>query len=331
MFEDRKKLYKKLEKSRDSKLLTYITGDRRGLETEIHSETIDYFVAHLDKIGVVKKITLFLYTRGGNTLAGWNIINLIRQYCDELEIIVPFKCQSTGTLMCLGAEKIIMTKQATLGPIDPSINTSLNPHIDGAPPHVRYPVSVEAINGFVEFAKNELGITSEKEKAQILLKLSDKIHPLVLGQVYRTRSQIQMLASRLLRAQLTDQDKIEEVISFLCSGSGSHDYTINRREAEKRLNLSIEKPDYPLYELIKATYDDISEELELTTSYDPNHILAGANEKDYLFKRALVESLPGGCHSFVSEGRIQRIIPPVGNGPHTIQDQRAFEGWRKIA
>ena len=59
-----------------------------------------------------------MYTRGGNTLAGWSIINLIRQFCDELEIIIPSKAHSTGTLMALGANSIIMTKQATLGPID---------------------------------------------------------------------------------------------------------------------------------------------------------------------------------------------------------------------
>ena len=55
MYADRKKLYSQLELKRDSKLLIYITGDRPGLETQIHPEVYDFFVNHLDKIGIVQK------------------------------------------------------------------------------------------------------------------------------------------------------------------------------------------------------------------------------------------------------------------------------------
>ncbi|MDD2238209.1 MAG: ATP-dependent Clp protease proteolytic subunit [Kiritimatiellae bacterium] len=132
MYTQRKQLIQELEASRESRVLCYVTGDRRGLETQISSETYDLFVNHLDTIGPVKRISLYLYTRGGDTLAAWSIINLIRQFADELEVIVPSKCHSAGTLMCLGANSIIMTKQATLGPIDPSVNNPLNPQIPRA-------------------------------------------------------------------------------------------------------------------------------------------------------------------------------------------------------
>lgn len=58
-------LYTRLEADRDAKLLVYVTGDRRGLETQISSEVTDLFVQHLDKIGVVKRLVLLLHTRGG--------------------------------------------------------------------------------------------------------------------------------------------------------------------------------------------------------------------------------------------------------------------------
>src|SRR5574341_749615 len=77
MYVDRKSLYSQLEQLRSSKLIIYITGDRPGLETRIHSEIYDFFVNHLDKIGVVPKISLYLYTRGGVTLAAWSLVNLI--------------------------------------------------------------------------------------------------------------------------------------------------------------------------------------------------------------------------------------------------------------
>jgi 1,4-dihydroxy-2-naphthoyl-CoA synthase len=89
MYNERLELYKEIENRRNSKLLVYITGDRPGFETQIHPEILDYFIDHLDKIGNAEKISLLLYTRGGNTLAAWSLVNLIRQFCDEFEVIIP--------------------------------------------------------------------------------------------------------------------------------------------------------------------------------------------------------------------------------------------------
>lgn len=75
-YTDRKKLYRDVEKERKSKVISYITGDRSGMETRIHREVLDLFVDHLDRIGPVPKITLILYTIGGDTSASWSIINL---------------------------------------------------------------------------------------------------------------------------------------------------------------------------------------------------------------------------------------------------------------
>ena len=87
MLKDRLENYKKIEKLRNSKLLVYITGDRPGFETQIHPEILDYFINHLDNLKKERKITLLLYTRGGNTLAAWSLTNLIRQFCDEFEVL----------------------------------------------------------------------------------------------------------------------------------------------------------------------------------------------------------------------------------------------------
>lgn len=330
MFKDRIDNYKLLETRRDSKLLVYITGDRPGLETQIHQEILDYFINHLDIINDCKKISLFLYTRGGNTLTAWSLVNLIRQFCDHFEVIIPLKAHSAGTLISIGADSILMTKQATLGPIDPSLNTPLNPQIPGLPPTTTIPVSVEAINGFIALAREELNIRGKNEFTSILNKLTDKIHPLVLGEVYRARDQIKMLASKLLSKQIKDKKKLRNIISFLCSESGSHDYTINRREARDELGLNIEKPDDSLYLLIKAIYDDIQNELQLTQKYDPRQVLGSQQQVSYSFRRALIESISGGSDFFVSEGTL--VQSTVQTQPNVvkiaIEDHRDYEGWK---
>lgn len=328
MYKDRLELYKKLEACRGSKLLVYVTGDRRQLETKIHSESLDFFIHHLDIIGDVEKISLLLYTRGGDALASWSIANLIRQFCKQFEVIIPSKAHSGGTLISLGADAILMTKQATLGPIDPSVQNALNPIVPGGPPNAKVPVSVEAINGYLEFARNALGESADL--SGIVLHLSQQVHPLVLGDAYRARSQIQMLARKLLSKQVNDEERLQRILQFLCSESGSHDYTINRREARDELGLRIEKPDDSLYQLIKAIYDDIADELKLTTPFDPNLELGGSNQVSYSFRRALVESIAGGCHTFASEGSLskQQVQVQPGIVQEAINDRRSFEGWR---
>lgn len=356
----RRAIYEQIEASRDSKVIAYVTGDRPGLETQIHPETVDLFVHHLDLIGVTKKISLVLYTRGGSTLAAWSIVNLLRHFCDHLEVIVPTKAQSAGTLIAMGADAIVMTKQATLGPIDPSINTPLNPMVAPGSPQ-RVPVSVEAINGFLEFSK--LGGDGMPPEA-LVAELTRQVHPLVLGSAFRARAQIRMLGRRLLQHHMNDPAKIDKLLDFLCSESGSHDYTIFRREARNELGLNILKPTSDEYLVLKRFAGDIGKELQLAEPLDQNAILdraaravpapaiapvqipVGASPQviaqlaaaavppsppvRYKHRRALLESLSGGTHVHVSEGELhrQKLPHPSGVLQDAIVDRKIFEGWR---
>lgn len=328
MYSDRVPLYKELEAARESRVIVYVTGDRRQLETQMASEVLDFFVQHLDKIGVVEKISLLLHTRGGETLSAWTLVNLLRTFCDHLEVIVPSKAHSAGTLICLGADTVLMTKQATLGPIDPSVNTPLNPQIPGGQPTAKVPVSVEDVNSFLDYARHSIG--DGGDLGIVFERLAQEIHPIVLGNAFRAMSQIRMLGRRLLANHMKDEDVMEKILDFLCSESGSHDYTINRREARNELGLPIETPTWDLYGLIKKLYDDVAAELELATPYDPNLILAGQNTASYSLTRALIESAEGGSHSFISEGNLKRqqIQLKPGLVQDAIDDKREFEGWR---
>jgi hypothetical protein len=328
MYSDRRSLYDDLAEARSGQVLVYVTGDRPGLEAQVHPEVLDLFVHHLDKLGQVEKIVLVLHTRGGNTLAAWSIVNLIRQFCSEFEVVVPSKAHSAGTLICLGADRIVMTKQATLGPIDPSVNGPLNPQIPGAPQNARFPVSVEAINGYVEFLKAELG-EEQNGLAGLLQQLSQQVHPLVLGNAYRSRSQIRMLAKKLITRQVTQEEQVERVLAFLCSESGSHDYAIYRQEARDELGLRVERPDDDGYRLIKQIYDDVATELELTVPYDPMIMAASGPERRYSFRRGLIESVSGGSHVYRTEGvlRRQQVQQRPGLVQNAVQDERTSERW----
>lgn len=326
MRKERLENYKKLETLRKSKLLVYITSDRQNAETNIGADILAPFANHLDTLGDVEKITLYLYSNGGSTLAGWSLVNLIRSFCKDFEVIIPFRCQSTATLISLGTDRIVMTKQGTLGPIDPSTNGLMNPLVNHNGQSIRVPVSVEHVNGYVEMAKDDFGIKSSEELKDIYLKLTDHIHPLSLGNVYKSKAQIKMLAEKMLKYHKIDASNIPKVISFLCSESGSHDYTIYRKEAKEELGLNIEKPNDELYAIIKAVYQDIETELELRNPFNANVLLAVKNPYQYSLRRALIESVDAGCDVFLSEGTLAKHSLPTGQV--ATQDNRIFEGWK---
>lgn len=321
MYINRIEQYRLLEKEFDAKVLSYITSDRPGFETQIAQDVIDIFIAKLDKLGTVHRIVLFLYTRGGDTAAAWNIVNLLRMYCEELWVIVPHKAHSAGTIISLGADKIIMTKQATLGPIDPSLNSPLNPVLPNNP-KTTMPVSVEAVKGYIGLAMDEFDIKDDNALASVLIKLSETVHPLVLGQVHRTRAQIKMLAVKLLKNQVADKESVTKIVDFLCSDSGSHDYTINRREAKTTLGLNIEKPTNGQYIIIKKIYDDFCDELGFGQTFNPQQV-----QGVYAIKRAFIESTYGDSDFFVTEGRTSMIN--TQNGQPAIKNEKLFEGWRQ--
>ena len=226
-----------------------------------------------------------------------------------------------------------MTKQAALGPIDPSVNNPLNPQATIGGQSKQVPVSVESVRGYLDAAREELKIKGEQALTSVLLNLTSHIHPLVLGEIFRTQAQIRFLAEKLLPRQVEDKDKIKSIINFLCADSGSHDYTIDRREAAD-LGLNIEKPSDELYRLMRKIHLSYARELKLLEPYTPQPYLAGSKVNSpvpYTITRALVEGTVGGCYGFVSEGNLMRVQVQTNNGTQEgVKDERTFEGWRKL-
>lgn len=70
-----------------------------------------------------KGVTLILDAPGGDGLAAERIIQVCRSYSgtSEFETIVPARAKSAATMVCLGANKILLSPTSELGPIDPQI------------------------------------------------------------------------------------------------------------------------------------------------------------------------------------------------------------------
>ena len=112
--ENRKEIIKELEKAINARILTLVTGDRQGMETRIAPDVLPLVTEHISHIGSQNELALFVYTPGGDTIAGWGLVNLLRQYCKKLKVLIPFRSLSCGTLISLGADEIVMGKHGLL-------------------------------------------------------------------------------------------------------------------------------------------------------------------------------------------------------------------------
>ncbi len=315
--EERLNIIREIEQERESRVLTFITGDRKGLETRIATDSFPFCLEHLMKMGHQKQIDLYLYSTGGMTMAGFALVNLIRQFCEIFNVIVPFKALSCATLIALGADNIYMTKIGQLSPIDPSVNHSLGPHTSIPGQQAKLvPVNVEDVSSYFDLAKNELGLKDEESLVTVFETLSRNIHPLTLGAINRSREQIRFLAKTLLSNHMKDPAKIDKIVETLVRGRFSHDYLIGHKEAKEVLGLKIRDMSKTLDKKVMELYQEYDKVLQLSVPYNPEIIL-GANEvATGNFNGAIIES-GNLTHVFRTVKEVKRVslAPPVVPSP----------------
>ena len=305
------KLIREIEEATDSRMLVYITGDRKNLETKIAHDALPFCLNHLMRMENPDSISLFLYSTGGLTMAGYSLANLIREYCKKFITIIPFKAMSCATLIAIGADEIIMTRIGQLSPIDPSVPHILGPRVSEDPNAPPVPVSVEDVMNYLDLAKNELGIKDQDLLERIYDRLSQEIHPLALGSVYRIKTQILFLAKSLLSTHMENESKIDKIVNTLYRGRYSHDYPIGRKEADKVIGLPIREEDSQLESLVIQLYGHYDKLLELSVPFNPELALGGEKSKTVSFNRAIIESY-GLSHVFRSTHQFRRVelTPP---------------------
>ena len=191
------------------------------------------------KTRAAKGVDLFIHSNGGSGTVPWRIVNLIREYTKQFTVLVPHHAFSAATLVALGADKVIMHKMGCLGPIDPSVTNPFNPAHPQNPAQL-IPISVEDVSAYFALIKDDIGIQHEDELIQAVIALTEKIHPLALGNIQRSHKQSRMIATKLLRKHMPETESehaIEKLVENLKSNLFFHGHPINREEARTDLKI----------------------------------------------------------------------------------------------
>lgn len=316
--EDRIKIIKELEKKRGSRIITYITSDRRNLTTRLAQDSVRIIYRHLMKIDTVDKIDLFLYTTGGNLMAPIRIVHLIREHCKAFEVLVPHRAMSAGTLLCLGADNIVMGSLGEISPVDPSTANAFNPQ-DPLNPSSRIPISVEDVRAYLSLAREQAAITSEDSIVEVFKGLTKEINPIALGNVHRVYSEIKILVESLLKTHMTSDDeklKIAPIVEAL-TNKYTHDYPMCRQEAVE-IGLKVAEPESGVEELMMNLFSKYEESLVLQEPFNPEALLGDQENASFSFETAYIES-EKRTDTFKQEGVINRIRQTPQTPPQLAQ------------
>lgn len=327
----RMRLIRKIENTRNSRVIVYYTGDRQGQQIRIAGDIHPFCFNHLQKIREVDKIDLFLYSPGGITMAGYGLVNLMREFCEEFNVIIPFRALSCATLVALGANEIVMTKNAMLSPIDPSVEHPLAPTVDLGQGPKLVPVNVEDAISFIKLAKEEAGLKEDSSLSKVFERLSTEVHPLTLGAVARSREEIGFLAQSLLQCHMDDEERIKKIVQTLTRERFSHGYLISRREAKETLDLNIVDAEQNniLNKTILALHNEYDELLSLRIPYHPELYLGQNNQTTVQLNRGILESR-NWTHVYRSSFHVQRVqvtVPPSPVPTTAYQGRSLGESW----
>jgi hypothetical protein len=288
-------------------------------------DIVPLFKKILEGHGKQEKITLLLNTNGGNLDTPWPLVNLIREYSDEFEVVVLDKALSAGTLISMGADRIIMSEYSHLSPIDPATNI---PDKDKKTPKK---LEIEDIVAYIEFVKNKIGISNQGALAEVTKELTREIDPTILGSANRAHSLIRILAQKLLALRKVKLEKknARSIIEQLTEKMFSHNHLINRREArEIGFGDSIEFADGETKSLSAAILEEINKSFKIEEIFDPLQLVpAGQDRAEFSIPRAIVASSNMKYH-FNSYFQVSKGVAP--SGETNINVNHVKGGWELL-
>jgi hypothetical protein len=342
----------RLQTLRDSKVLLYFLSDRRspipvpGINTIFATEPQLLIYDHLKRLGHIPRLDLVIHTSGGDLNAVWPLVNLCRDMSDHFSIIVPFRSLSAGTLLCLGAEEVLMGTAANLSPIDPTTTNQFNPVDSRGQPKG---ISVEDVISYFKLARDKnkgTGISEEKSITEIFKQITDKVDPLALGNVNRVHTQIRDLADKLLHLHadhFIDDNHIANIIKVLTEELHSHSHQIGVQEAITLFgNNFIKRPSEEIEEAMWNLFDTCALKFKIRNTFNLKEWIGIDSQKRLKIIGAILYS-ENITHAFITHSNIRQMpelpqqvqiqLPPgqqmplIPGLPTRLNIEPISEGW----
>jgi ATP-dependent protease ClpP protease subunit len=273
-FDKTQEIISQISKKLDAPLLTFWLIS----EASMHSIDVVGFSTFLSKLKNHKKVYILIKSTGGNTLIPLRMVNILRDYFEDITALVISECASASTMLALGSNEILMSSKGYLSAIDTSIIHELSP-VDIFNQKVR--VSLDELHRVTNlWAENDPKQTNVNPYSEIF----KYIHPLVIGATDRASSLSIKISSEILAYHMKDKEKIEAISSILNSEYPQHGYPITLREAQ-RIGINAKQMPRDIENLLfqlELEFYEISQNIE--NSVDENRF--GYKQVNRIFETA---------------------------------------------
>jgi hypothetical protein len=276
-----------------------MTSRRQSSGGILSMDVIPEFCEHLKNIPKeMKEVDLLISSEGGDPIAAWRIVNLLRERFDKIGVLIPYTAKSAATVLALGADEIVMHPFSCLGPIDMQINIS-----NSAPGQIKQ-FSTEDVTSYLNFLQEDLRVPERLFGTEASKTLLAELKPTDVGIVKKSITFIKSIATKLLEIHMDDKEAIKEIVDKFTSFS-HHGYTIGRKEAIALKLPVVTDFDEDLEELIWKIWEDADREMKCKVPFDPLAIIGSNKELMDRLNKVQV-SLPSGAP--LTTQRIENII-----------------------
>jgi hypothetical protein len=184
-------------------------------------------------IGRVPRLQVVVQCRGGETNAARRIALLLHEFADEVVFVVPHFCESAGTVMALGAHRIVAGPLSIFSPIDPHLSAEAG----GRGPSS---MSVQDLRQFWRMARDWFDLDEAAARAFALQALGQSIFPTTLTSFHRCALEVQAMGEELLALHMGDRpaDARAAIVDTLLHGFHSHTHALTRDDL-RRIGLPV--------------------------------------------------------------------------------------------
>ncbi len=215
-----------------------------------------------------ERIHVILHSRGGSLDSAYKVVLFLRSFAKDVRVYVPRRAKSAATLIAVGADQVVMSPFAELGPLDTQITDPRNPA-----------THVSALDCYrsVDYVR-EFGVLAIPRALKVMLDQTQALIPLgeliesattfATGSASPMLEQVKALDfgawgrtlkigenyAQEVRRRLSHPDSEEDAERIawkLVYGYTHHLYPIDRAEA-KRLGLAVDTMPYEVYKAAGA-------------------------------------------------------------------------------
>jgi|GEM_PF-113531 len=225
---DRKSIAERMALERGSVVITMVhrqeTVGLLGIPMKqyIKVEDAESILRAIRNVPPGKPIDMIIHTPGGILFSAYQIARALKEHKGRTTVFIPHYAMSGGTMIALAADKIVMDKDAIIGPLDPQL-------VEG-----KTALPAVSLVDIPHFKKWD-----EIDDSTIVL----------IDQAKKSLKQVREMVTSLLAGRMSPE-QIQKVIDRLTGGQVTHDYPIFHEEAKKLgLPVSTEMPP-EVYELM---------------------------------------------------------------------------------